>query len=567
MLKATSHIAINTKHFNNSFPCYRRFLKAYELQKEQVAIPMKIHDKYFSRRTASKSYASFCTVNEKNIANYKDGHELKKLNTKLKEKEAHSKYIEVDKFKEEFYKLPTEQVQTLAKDIFDKLSDHYEQIYDDQTLESNVLFQLLFRVGVDQHNLITARPQLSFLDGSLDADLIVKERFVFFPTYITSQIFKICDSIHKNQNVLIIGQRGLGKSHSVALYVFLKRIAGECRIIYIHNFENFIDKPFKYLLKQLPVAFKEDLTTNPEIQKGFDELKQIFDDDTLEDRNRINKLDNFITLISSHLEQAKIPTYLIIDQATAITFAKNESKLDLINDLIASMMLVSGLKLVQIGSHATKEINKRLHDHTEYQLKPPDELDSSFINYIQFLVRNTQDVSEGNAYSLTVDQIKKLIEVTGFSLLDIRLFFQKEDQRLDFDTRIDSFKNQRKSEIAGMIQDFLDEDDERYLHMALALGGLRADGKIHSFVKTMQVDQRLFYVETITSKEHRITAISPLAAQALQEILICPYNIDKTIQECWVFPVTLGLLLESQAKKGFVYWSRKALLSIRNKFI
>ena len=163
----------------------------------------------------------------------------------------------------------------VAEDLLKYITSDLQKIYTNQEPKKTRLYKLLFEEGIHWSELITFLPQDSqdwLIKGSFNVhntkDNTKDGYCVFFPNTIFQQIFQICESLLATEKTLITAQQGPGKTHALALYVYLKRKQSNCNVFYIHNCQSFIGRPFLRFLQQIEVGFAEELKIR--------ELKAVF---------------------------------------------------------------------------------------------------------------------------------------------------------------------------------------------------------------------------------------------------------------------------------------------------
>jgi len=170
------------------------------------------------------------------------------------------------------------------------------------TLESR-LAQRLFQEGVDLSELSLSDFQIRF-----QMALNEKSKLVFYPTEVTSDIFRIVLQEERGPKIYLTSQKGIGKSFSIALLTYLIRMSPNYRVLYINNPENFLGD-WHSVQNEFQTAFREELK-DPELQE---KLSYFFATESETPRP-----GPFLQALYSVLRKKNIRLFLIIDQVNLL---------------------------------------------------------------------------------------------------------------------------------------------------------------------------------------------------------------------------------------------------------
>lgn len=398
----------------------------------------------------------------------------------------------------------------MAQDILTTIVTDFQRIYLDEKLKENSLCKELFQKGIKWSKLFSSNPQLKLAQDSVDNH----DACVFFPNSITQQIFGICESLGVSEKILLTAQEGLGKTHALALYVYLKRQISHCRIFYIHDSQNLIDNPFVTFYSEIKKAFAEELS-DPKVKQASEKLQEILKNAEKTDEERINVIKDFILELAPLLKKEGMKIYIIVDQVNVLAKERSKTKALIANKLLNSLDLFGNTCNIQVASKSYDEIVMQTQGRHERDLIPSFDIDNSLRNYIRFL-SNDQTISD--------EIIEKIIKVTGNVPLEVRKFFEFKANRLDLHQCLQEYKEERIMWFKMVLSHFLRQSDENYLHMAFALESLVNERAYDSGMIKHKVDERYFYVDRL---KKRVFSLYPMATEALKFILLNPFPIGE----------------------------------------
>ena len=192
--------------------------------------------------------------------------------------------------------------------------DIYKSNYPEGTLGDS-----LFRTGTKINEITNNTIQMRFR-SSLQNDTLI-----FYPTQTTALILKSIEFAESTKaSIYLSSCKGIGKSFSLALIVYLLRLGDEkTRVLFIHNSSAFLEEPVLYLARELCKAFPDEIIGF--IRKYYSKVLQDVKISSENTRNCLltildyeynRPITSFWGLLSEFLEGKKI--YVIIDQVNAI---------------------------------------------------------------------------------------------------------------------------------------------------------------------------------------------------------------------------------------------------------
>lgn len=168
--------------------------------------------------------------------------------------------------------------------------------------------------------------------------------------------------------------------------------------------------------------------------------------------------------------------------------------------------------------------------------------------------------------AISNEEIVKITRVIGYVPLEVRNFFQFKANRSDLNECLQHYKRDRKANIQAVLQFFLRQSKDHYKNMTLALQSL-LNQEVHDSSLTQPfVDQRYFYID---KSQERVFALSPIATEALRNIIFEPSNIDQVIKLCEKNASVIGFILEQELQKEALKWLASpnfVVLKLRNKY-
>jgi len=127
----------------------------------------------------------------------------------------------------------------------------------------------LFREGAERSWVWPSLLQNQIILGSESEDSL-EGPFIFFPTNFTQELFKKMRS--KGPPKYLSSQKGVGKTFSVVLFTILTRLLPNCKVFFIHNFEEFYINPGCIFARELLFAFSDILQQDQEEWNKFLEI-------------------------------------------------------------------------------------------------------------------------------------------------------------------------------------------------------------------------------------------------------------------------------------------------------
>lgn len=235
----------------------------------------------------------------------------------------------------------------MAEDILKTIIRDYDEIYTNGDLKESSLYRELFQEGVKWSKLFSSNPQKSMGDSSVDEKR--KEVCVFCPDFITQRIFEICESLRESEGKMITGLQGMGKTYSVALYVYLKRKSLNCRVFFIHNSQDLIDNPYVTFYSELERAFEEELS-DLNVRQVFKKLGETLRGATKLHEEKINAIQDFVRTLEPLLEKKKIKTYVVVDEVNVLAEEQNDTKTLIAYELLNSLDLFRKARNIHVES-------------------------------------------------------------------------------------------------------------------------------------------------------------------------------------------------------------------------
>ena len=196
-----------------------------------------------------------------------------------------------------------------ADEIIDLIkSGKVNQIYT-KTFHCKPLARRLFVEGIDLLDLTTNRPQNRFT-RSRDK---VTGKLIFYPTDTTTEIFNTILGNSNKERFYLSACKGIGKSFSLALLVYLLRLRNNTRVLYIHSTADFVNGPFIYLIQEIRAAFPQELE---ELEISKEKLDEILDIQKSDQQQA--EIRNLLRHIEAVLSKKSVDYFRLFDQVNEV---------------------------------------------------------------------------------------------------------------------------------------------------------------------------------------------------------------------------------------------------------
>ena len=186
------------------------------------------------------------------------------------------------------------------------LGGNLNQLDKKEFLENNALANELFKTGILKKEISPCELQERFRQSCQG------DKIIFFPTGLTTKIFKTILETKRENPFYLTCQKGVGKSFSAALLVVLLRRNPSKRVFYLNNSEDFCRTANYYFVQELKRAFYEELQDDMELDR---ELKRL---SSLHTEEVGRAITNFMTKIGEVLKKKQKELFIIIDQVNLL---------------------------------------------------------------------------------------------------------------------------------------------------------------------------------------------------------------------------------------------------------
>ena len=180
-----------------------------------------------------------------------------------------------------------------------------------------------------ERNIINANKYFS------KKDIIISSLFFL----INEKISQIQESKSNQEEIMFIGESGIGKTYSLYLYTYILRLNPFNLIISIFEINEFIENPVLYLQKEIAFSLYYACANNSEID--FKDLAECLSKDK---KVNYDGLLDLLNILMSKIFEAynnKLNLYVIIDGLEKIDNSEKNKGKELINKLITSLYNVS----------------------------------------------------------------------------------------------------------------------------------------------------------------------------------------------------------------------------------
>ena len=418
------------------------------------------------------------------------------------------------------------------------LKGDLKQLDGEELLEKNALAKELFKTGILMKEISPCQLQQRFRQSCQE------DKIIFFPTGLTTNIFKIILETKGGNPFYLTSQKGIGKSFSVALLVVLLRRDPSKRVFYLNNSEGFCGFPDYYFLKELERSFYEELQdNNMELDK---ELKKIFN---LQIEEVLSAVKILLIKIGVALDKKSKKLFIIIDQVNSLEKPRETALDKLAFSLYKLLKAFSITETTRVFVCSTTNEGPTITPSQEYPLIILEPVHPTTEEAIKFVSIR----SEGHIKDK--DEINKILEFTDRHLLMINevLIFSNEK---DLNERLREYQLRKLPKITADLRKFFQPNeyvrqdlvDRRKVAMTTVLYTLlnkeensTVKPKLSKSFEEQEIDARYFIYDT---GKLTIEAINHLAISGLREILDDLNSLKEAIPHLSGNPGGLGKLFE-----------------------
>ena len=405
---------------------------------------------YLTRKTKREEQTKIVNVNHNNI----------KTNNKF--------YNEIFQNQKLFFN--TEKIKNLL--IF----NNYKQLLNKIT-SKNLFNKIESPYGIPMEEIELLYQEYDFLN-SINKNQIspnLKNEIIYIqPNSIFQKVFKLIEEKTINNNIIFIGEGGIGKSYSIYLTIFLLRINPFNFIISILDYEKFNLNPNEYLLNEIIFYISNLYHNKPYIKQIKEILQKLI---TLNEEEKIyEKILYFFSDIFNQLFNEidlDINIYLFIDSYDNIIDKKEiYSLIKMIEKLkhkangFLNKDFDSHYKIIKIISSDTIESNNLIKENIE-AIKEIDKFNNQiFMDRIIFLKTSMLNFNEISYYIKSKFKKSYVPNLdNNYSIIDfyINSNFETNDIKA-FETIVKNFESEFFNKICKIL---LKENEKEYYNLIL----------------------------------------------------------------------------------------------------
>ena len=405
---------------------------------------------YLTRKTKREEQTKIVNVNHNNI----------KTNNKF--------YNEIFQNQKLFFN--TEKIKNLL--IF----NNYKQLLNKITSE-NLFNKIESPYGIPMEEIELLYQEYDFLN-SINKNQIspnLKNEIIYIqPNSIFQKVFKLIEEKTINNNIIFIGEGGIGKSYSIYLTIFLLRINPFNFIISILDYEKFNLNPNEYLLNEIIFYISNLYHNKPYIKQIKEILQKLI---TLNEEEKIyEKILYFFSDIFNQLFNEidlDINIYLFIDSYDNIIDKKEiYSLIKMIEKLkhkangFLNKDFDSHYKIIKIISSDTIESNNLIKENIE-AIKEINKFNNQiFMDRIIFLKTSMLNFNEISYYIKSKFKKSYVPNLdNNYSIIDfyINSNFETNDIKA-FETIVKNFESEFFNKICKIL---LKENEKEYYNLIL----------------------------------------------------------------------------------------------------
>ena len=405
---------------------------------------------YLTRKTKREEQTKIVNVNHNNI----------KTNNKF--------YNEIFQNQKLFFN--TEKIKNLL--IF----NNYKQLLNKITSE-NLFNKIESPYGIPMEEIELLYQEYDFLN-SINKNQIspnLKNEIIYIqPNSIFQKVFKLIEEKTINNNIIFIGEGGIGKSYSIYLTIFLLRINPFNFIISILDYEKFNLNPSEYLLNEIIFYISNLYHNKPYIKQIKEILQKLI---TLNEEEKIyEKILYFFSDIFNQLFNEidlDINIYLFIDSYDNIIDKKEiYSLIKMIEKLkhkangFLNKDFDSHYKIIKIISSDTIESNNLIKENIE-AIKEINKFNNQiFMDRIIFLKTSMLNFNEISYYIKSKFKKSYVPNLdNNYSIIDfyINSNFETNDIKA-FETIVKNFESEFFNKICKIL---LKENEKEYYNLIL----------------------------------------------------------------------------------------------------
>ena len=405
---------------------------------------------YLTRKTKREEQTKIVNVNHNNI----------KTNNKF--------YNEIFQNQKLFFN--TEKIKNLL--IF----NNYKQLLNKIT-SKNLFNKIESPYGIPMEEIELLYQEYDFLN-SINKNQIspnLKNEIIYIqPNSIFQKVFKLIEEKTINNNIIFIGEGGIGKSYSIYLTIFLLRINPFNFIISILDYEKFNLNPNEYLLNEIIFYISNLYHNKPYIKQIKEILQKLI---TLNEEEKIyEKILYFFSDIFNQLFNEidlDINIYLFIDSYDNIIDKKEiYSLIKMIEKLkhkangFLNKDFDSHYKIIKIISSDTIESNNLIKENIE-AIKEINKFNNQiFMDRIIFLKTSMLNFNEISYYIKSKFKKSYVPNLdNNYSIIDfyINSNFETNDIKA-FETIVKNFESEFFNKICKIL---LKENEKEYYNLIL----------------------------------------------------------------------------------------------------
>ena len=405
---------------------------------------------YLTRKTKREEQTKIVNVNHNNI----------KTNNKF--------YNEIFQNQKLFFN--TEKIKNLL--IF----NNYKQLLNKIT-SKNLFNKIESPYGIPMEEIELLYQEYDFLNNINKNQISpnLKNEIIYIqPNSIFQKVFKLIEEKTINNNIIFIGEGGIGKSYSIYLTIFLLRINPFNFIISILDYEKFNLNPSEYLLNEIIFYISNLYHNKPYIKQIKEILQKLI---TLNEEEKIyEKILYFFSDIFNQLFNEidlDINIYLFIDSYDNIIDKKEiYSLIKMIEKLkhkangFLNQDFDSHYKIIKIISSDTIESNNLIKENIE-AIKEINKFNNQiFMDRIIFLKTSMLNFNEISYYIKSKFKKSYVPNLdNNYSIIDfyINSNFETNDIKA-FETIVKNFESEFFNKICKIL---LKENEKEYYNLIL----------------------------------------------------------------------------------------------------
>lgn len=354
------------------------------------------------------------------------------------------------------------------------------------------LAKQLFVTGIDPKaltpNCLQFRFQTTLSDG----------RIVFYPTLTTSAIFNQI-RLYKNTTRYLTSCKGIGKSFSLALFVYLHRQRKNTRVFYVQNSYIFAESPIDYFVRELFNAFREEITS-----LGFSKehlLQMLYKNLSLKPGTPFQE---FLSQLFNTLEKNGTRVFVIFDQVNELSKIKDQAELSLqIYDYMRDLPIRCTSVLMSFTTNEDEQKAKQERSLVKLDWKEPlrEVVDKYILDRFHLDLKNP---------SHQVDYEKINAFAGGYFLILFELaHYVKGHRNATIRENILDFTREKRMELASDIEKFLEVDEvkdpqkkeelrtDRRRAMGIILYSIAHDVEVHERFTNEYDAKHFIYIEEL----------------------------------------------------------------------